>query len=68
MPASTNKFLAPTSYDHEIGDAGTGKKVGELRIKPSSILWKGKSEQKYRSVSLKDFIDWIETAGTLVKK
>lgn len=68
MPASKNKFLAPSSYDHEIGDADDGTKVGELRIKPSSILWKGKGEHKYRSVSLDDFVAWITTAGTLVKK
>jgi hypothetical protein len=68
MPASTKKFLAPKSYDYEIGDAKTEAKFGELRIKPSSILWKGKSEQKYHSVSLDDFVAWIKTAGTLVAK
>jgi hypothetical protein len=68
MPASTNKFLAPSSYDHEIGDAINGSKIGELRVKPSSILWKGKSEHQYHSVSLAAFVKWITKNGTQVKK
>ena len=67
MPGSVNKFLEPDSYDHVIGDADTGNKVGELRVKPSSILWKPKGAQKWHSASLDEFADWM-TGKKLVKK
>jgi len=68
MPASTNKFVQPTSYDHVIADDLTDTKIGELRVKPSSILWKPKGSHKYHSVSLGDFIAWITANGALVAK
>jgi hypothetical protein len=68
MPASKNKFLEPVSYDHIIGDAADGGKIGELRIKPSSILWKPKNKQQFFSVPLDDFSKWIEKYGKLVDK
>jgi hypothetical protein len=67
MPASIYKFLEPGSYDHEIGDA-QWRKVGKLRVKPSSILWKPKGQQKYFAVSIDDFAEWIKGKGTLVKQ
>ena len=68
MPASKYQFNSPTSYDHEISDANGGGKIGELRLKPSSILWKSKGKQQYRSIPLDDFILWIEEKGKLVAK
>jgi hypothetical protein len=59
MPGSVNAFGAPESYDHTIYDKATGKKVGELRIKPSSILWKPKGAHKYFTVPLGDFAGWM---------
>ena len=67
MPKSTKKFLEPDSYDHLIGEAETGAKVGEIRVKPSSILWKPKGAQKWHSATLEDFSTWMETKK-LVKK
>lgn len=67
MPASTNEFNRPDSYDHEIWRVNGGK-IGEYRIKPSSILWKSKGQQKYKSVPLDDFIAWIEKEGTPAKQ
>jgi hypothetical protein len=68
MPPSKYKFLEPDSYDFEIGDATTGNKIGEIRIKPSSILWKPKGKQKYSAISLDEFAEWITTNGKLVKQ
>ncbi len=68
MPASKYKFLDPSSFDHAIGDADDGSKIGELRVKPSSVLWKGKGQHQYHSVSLDDFITWITQNGKLVDK
>ena len=68
MPKSTNKFLEAVCYDHVVVSADDNSKIGELRIKPSSVLWKPKSAQKYHSVSLDDFAEWIVKNGKLVDK
>ena len=68
MPASKNKFLEPASYDLKIGKAKGGSKIGELRVKPSTILWRGKNQQQYRSVQLHEFTAWIEKHGKLVNQ
>jgi len=68
MPASKYKFDSPASYDHEISDANGRGKIGELRVKPSSILWKSKGQHQYKSVRLDDFIAWIEENGKSVGK
>ncbi len=68
MPASKYEFKAQTACDHEIQAPDGGGKIGELRVKPSSILWKSKGQQDYRSISLDDFIKWIEAEGKLVSK
>jgi hypothetical protein len=68
MPTSKYKFLEPGSYDHEIGEANGSGKVGELRLKPSSILWKPKGKQKYFSISIDQFAVWIEANGNQVKQ
>ena len=69
MPASKYKFLEPVCYDHEIGGAGDGEgKIGELPIKPSSILWKPKGARKYFSMPLDDFTLLIKEKGNLVDR
>ena len=68
MPTSKYKFSEPICYDHVIMDANGGGKIGELRIKPSSILWKEKGAHKYRSASLDDFAAWIHRNGNEVDK
>ena len=69
MPASKYKFLEPVSYDHIIGDATDGGgKIGELRVKPSSILWKPKGKQQFFSVPLDLFSKWIEENGKRVDR
>jgi hypothetical protein len=68
LPASKNKFIAAGSYDFEIADANGAGKIGELRLKPSSILWKPKSQRKYLSISLEEFVDWIKQNGKTVDR
>jgi hypothetical protein len=69
MPASTNKFVEQTAQDIIIAEnTPASQKVGELRIKPSSILWKARGAQQYRSVTLEAFSAWITANGKLVNK
>ena len=67
MPGSTNAFDAPESYDHTIYKKEPWGKLGELRIKPSSILWKPKGAQKYFSATLEEFAEWIKDKKQVVK-
>jgi hypothetical protein len=67
MPTSVNKFAEPDHYDHEFADANTNNKVGTLRVKPSSILWKPKNARKFHSVSLEDFELWMQAKKQVAK-
>lgn len=60
VPKYVNKFKSPVFREETIVNP-SGKKVGDIRIKPSGILWKPKGQQRYYSVGLDDFIDWITT-------
>ncbi len=51
MPKYTNRFGAPAFADHTILDS-KNRVVGTIRIKPSSVLWKGKSQKEFHRVSL----------------
>lgn len=68
MPKSVYKFQEQTACDHRIVEAGNGSVIGELRVKPSSLLWKSKGEHQYRSVGLGEFVDWIKHAGKPASK
>jgi hypothetical protein len=67
MPNSVNSFQETESYDHIIVEKGTWKKVGEFRIKPSSILWKPRGAQKYFSASLDEFTTWMNDKKQVAK-
>ena len=59
---STNSF-APRKYeDFEIVDA-MGNKVGEIRVKPSGVLWAPKGAHRWHGVSLKTFSEFMEKNG-----
>ncbi len=58
MPAYKNRFASPEFIEEVVVD-DNDKKVGTIRVKPSSILWKPSGQQKFYSVTLKDFTDWI---------
>ncbi len=64
MPVYNNKFAAPNYIEETIVDVNTGEIIGKVRIKPSGILWKPKSQQKYYAVTLGQFDDWITKPAT----
>ena len=68
MPKSVYKFQEQTACDHKIVEAENGTVIGELRVKPSSLLWKSKGEHQYRSVGLDDFVVWVKGAGKPASK
>jgi len=67
MPTYKNQFARPKYYDHEILDEDA-KKIGTLRVKPGNILWKPKGQQKFYSVSLDNFREWIKDPKTNANK
>jgi len=67
MPKYNNSFKTPSFHEETILDEA-GAVVGTLRIKPSSILWKPKGAQQYRSVTLDNFAEWITSSDTKAKK
>ncbi len=58
MPKYNNSFRSP-SYIEETIENENGM-VGTIRIKPSSVLWKPKGAQKFFSVPLSRFTEWIQ--------
>jgi hypothetical protein len=68
MPASKYRFSEQNAYDHKIVDAEDGHVIGELRVKPSSLLWKAKGAHQYLSAPLDEFTDWITANGKAVDK
>jgi hypothetical protein len=68
MPDAKYRFSEQESYDHKIVDANDKTAIGQLRIKPSSILWKPKGQQKFLKVSLDNFAEWISQNGKKVNQ
>lgn len=62
-----NQFRPQKFLDVEIID-GQGAKVGDIRVKPSGILWSPKGKHDYYRVSLGDFADFMENNGQVQKK
>ncbi len=58
MPKCANTFTGTTALDHEIAGPD-GKKLGTLRVKPVGLGWKRAHSQKFHSVRLAKFIEWI---------
>jgi hypothetical protein len=63
MAEYVNFIRTPSHYDYVIMERNVsgGSRVGNIRIKPSGILWKGKGWREFRSVSWSDFEKWIES-------
>ena len=68
MPASKYRFSEQNACNHKIVDASDGHVIGELRVKPSSLLWKAKGQHQYHSVSLNQVANWILSNGRAVDK
>jgi hypothetical protein len=60
---ATNQFNPRKYEDFEILD-GARKKVGEIRVKPSGILWAPKGSKRWYRVDLATFAKFMETEGT----
>ena len=68
MPEYSKRFLEADYYEHVIVADRDGEKVGTIRVKPVSILWKPKGAQKYFSASIEAFEAWITANGRRVGK
>ena len=64
---STNSFVSRKFEDFEIVD-GNGNKVGEIRVKPSGVLWARKGTHNWLGVDLNTFADFMEQKGKKQKK
>ena len=67
MPKYNNSFRTPAFHEETIVNEDNAV-VGTLRIKPSSILWKPKGAQKFLSVPLDKFAEWIADPATKARK
>jgi hypothetical protein len=57
-----NEFVRPKHVDHEIID-DRGSKVGDIRIKPSGVLWSRSGAHTWKRVNLEEFAAFMETNG-----
>jgi hypothetical protein len=62
-----NSIRRSESEDFEIVD-GAHKVVGNVRIKPSGILWKPKGKHKWYGVAIDKFAEFAEEHGKLQQK
>ena len=62
MPSYVNSFASPKYIEETI--VNKSGVVGVIRIKPSGVLWKPKGSQKFYSVSLAKFTEWITDGNT----
>jgi hypothetical protein len=67
MPNHKNSFTSPDFVEETVVDE-TGAKLGTIRIRPSSVLWKPVNKRKFYSVSLKAFTTWITAEETAAKQ
>jgi len=67
MPKYKNSFTTPTHIEETILDEND-KVIGTIRIKPVSVLWKPKGQQKYFAVDLETFTKWITDLKTNASK
>lgn len=62
-----NIFRAKQFEDFEILDEN-GNKVGEIRVKPSGILWSPGGKHNWYGVDLNTFAQFMKNSGKLQKK
>ena len=67
MPQYKNCFGSPGYVEHIILDEKRAT-LGTLRIKPSSILWKGKHDRQFYTVPLESFMEWIKSPASLSRR
>ena len=67
MSKSKNQFASPNFIEETISEED-GTKIGVIRIKPSTILWKPSGDQKFYSITLRKFVQWIKRRKTGARK
>lgn len=67
MPGYKNSFTSPTYIEETILNSGNGK-IGTIRVKPSSILWRPKGKGKFFAVPLDKFQEWISHPETKARE
>jgi len=58
-----NQFAGP-NFVEEVILKQDDSRIGLIRIKPSSVLWKPRGQTQFYCVTLDDFIDWITSPST----
>ena len=67
MPTYKNSFASPAFIEETIIDRN-GNKLGTIRVKPSSVLWKPANQHSFYNVKLEDFTTWITAASTSARR
>jgi len=67
VPKYLNRFKSPEHVEETIVDE-SGTIVGTIRVKPSSVLWRPKSQHAFYAVTLADFAAWITDPDTGAKR
>ena len=62
-----NRFRPDKYYDHQIVD-GNDQVVGNIRVKPSGVLWAPKHAKIWHGVTLDEFAHFMEQNGKTQKK
>jgi hypothetical protein len=62
-----NEFKPRKYVDHEIVDAD-GLKMGDIRVKPSGILWSPRGRHAWFRINLEQFAQFMESKGKKQKK
>jgi hypothetical protein len=63
MARFKNRFGRPNYLEETIIERA-GSRIGVIRIKPSSVLWKPSGKKQFYSVTLDKFSDWITSRRT----
>jgi hypothetical protein len=63
MAKYLNRFARPNFVEETI-TGQRGEKIGVIRIKPSSVLWKPSGERQFYSITIDHFEKWITSKRT----
>ena len=66
MPDYKYSFESPEYQELQIRNRI--RRLGKLRIKPSTILWKPANGKRFYSVPMDEFFEWITRPRTGAKK
>jgi hypothetical protein len=64
---ATKTFRTPKFVDHVIQD-DDAVVIGTIRVKPSGVAWAPADGKKWRRVSLRKFVAFMEREGRLREK